>query len=163
MGGVTLSKRLETVISMVSSGYRVCDVGCDHGYVCIALVQRGISPFALAMDVNKGPLERAKEHIEFFGLSAEINIRLSDGLREYMPGEADSLIIAGMGGRLMVNILNENINNTRDFKELILSPQSEIPEVRMFLSEQGFMIVDVQKTVNEKFGVMLEPEVIILK
>ena len=142
MGGVTLSKRLETVISMVSSGYRVCDVGCDHGYVSIALVQRGISPFALAMDVNKGPLERAKEHIEFFGLSAEINIRLSDGLREYMPGEADSLIIAGMGGRLMVNILNENINNTRDFKELILSPQSEIPEVRMFLSEQGFMIVD---------------------
>lgn len=142
MGGVSLSKRLETVISMVSSGNRVCDVGCDHGYVCIALVQRGISPFALAMDVNKGPLERAKEHIEFFGLSAEINIRLSDGLKEYMPGEADSLIIAGMGGRLMVNILCENINNTRDFKELILSPQSEIPEVRMFLSEQGFMIVD---------------------
>ena len=137
-----LPNRMEAIISMVSPGMRVCDVGCDHGYVSIALVKRGISPKALAMDINKGPLMKAKEHVAKEGLDDRITLRLSDGLKAYKVGEADSLIIAGMGGPLICEILSENINNTRDFKELILSPQSKIADTRRYLADNGYAIED---------------------
>ena len=137
-----ISKRMESVISMVTRGARICDVGCDHAYVSIALVERGISPFALAMDVNSGPLERAGEHIETAGLSGQIVTRLSDGLKAYNIGETDTLIIAGMGGPLMRDILSYSFEKTNDFNEMILSPQSEIPDFRAFLIDNGYTIVE---------------------
>lgn len=138
-----LSLRLEALTKMVSRGLSVCDLGCDHGYVSIALVKKGISPCAIAMDINEGPLERAKEHIKDEGLSEfYIETRLSDGLAEYFEGETDALIIAGMGGRLMSDILKRDIKKALSFRELILSPQSEIPEFRAFLRENGFGITD---------------------
>ena len=128
-----LSDRLKGLASMVSVGNRVCDVGCDHAYVPIYLVNKGISPYVLAMDVKKGPIESAKEHIREYGLEAYIETRLSDGLTEYKIGEADSLICAGMGGRLMMSILDRDKTKTASFKEMILQPQSEIEQFRYFL------------------------------
>lgn len=75
------------------------DIGTDHGYVPIWLVQKGVCPSALAMDVRKGPLERAEEHVEEVGLSGKIELRLSDGLAKLKAGEADTVVIAGMGGK----------------------------------------------------------------
>ena len=91
-----LSKRLHMVASMVEKGSIPADVGCDHGYVAIYLIQNGISPHVFAMDVNEGPLERAREHVEEYGLAAYIDVRLSDGLsglpcRGGRP-EADTLL-----------------------------------------------------------------------
>lgn len=137
-----LSKRLQTVADMVTSGNRVCDVGCDHGYVSIYLVKQGISPGVLAMDVRKGPLNAAKEHVAKQGLSDKIETRLSDGLHNYNIGEARSLICAGMGGRLMRQILEEEKDKTDSFQELILQPQSEIEEFRRFLRENAYLIQD---------------------
>ena len=142
MEKVKLSNRLESIVGMVTPKSRVCDVGCDHAFTDIALVQRGIAISALAMDVKDGPLERAKEHIAEYGLEDLIVTRLSNGLKKYSIGEADSLIISGMGGPLMQSILSENWNNTRDFKEMIFSPQSEIYEFRCFLKENGIEIID---------------------
>ncbi len=139
---IHLSGRMERIVSMVTPGNPVCDVGCDHGFISIALVQRGIAPRALAMDVKEGPLRNAWEHIRDAGLSERIDTRLSDGLAGYRKGEAGTLIIAGMGGKLMTGILSEYPDRTRDFTELILSPQSEIPEFRAFLREQHFRILD---------------------
>lgn len=139
---VVLSDRLSAVAAMVSMGNRVCDVGCDHGFVPIYLVQQGISPRVLAMDVNEGPLEQAKEHILAYELASYIETRLSDGLKAYQKGEADSLICAGMGGRLMMQILCENEDKTASFKELILQPQSDIEAFRAFLRKQGYQIVE---------------------
>lgn len=136
-----LSARMQAVADMVSKGSRVCDVGCDHGYISIYLVQNGISPFVLAMDVNKGPLARAEKHIFQAGLDNFIMLRLSDGLLSYEKGEAETLICAGMGGRLMRRILEREPHKTRDFKELILQPQSDIPDFRRFLRNQGYSIV----------------------
>ena len=137
-----LSKRLKAVVDMVSPGKGVCDVGCDHGYVSIELVKSNKAPFALAMDINEGPLMRAKEHIEEFGLHNKIKTRLSNGLEKYRPGEAKSLIIAGMGGPLIKDILSFNEEYTNDFDEYILSPQSCVDEFRSFLSDNNFRIID---------------------
>lgn len=135
---VTLSKRMQAAADMVSDGNRVCDVGCDHGYISIYLVQSGKAPSALAMDVNKGPLLKAGEHIRRYGVEPYITLRLSDGLSAYRIGEADSLICAGMGGRLLLKILKKEPDKTLDFQELILQPQSEIAFFRKTLRENGY-------------------------
>lgn len=139
-GRITLSDRLKAVADMVTRNHRVVDVGCDHGYVPIYLVQRGISPEVIAMDVKEGPLQRAREHVARAELLAYIALRRSDGLSAYKPGEADTLICAGMGGRLMRKILEAEPQKTEDFKELILQPQSEIPVFRKFLKDRGYAI-----------------------
>ena len=138
---VELSRRMQAVADMVTPGSRVCDVGCDHGYVSIYLVQTGISPRVLAMDVNKGPLERAKEHVSTYRMEEYIELRLSDGLKEYRVGEADSLVCAGMGGRLLMRILESEPSKTESFTELILQPQSELKLFREFLRKKGYSIL----------------------
>lgn len=137
---VQLSERLTTIANMVSRGRSVCDVGCDHGFVSIYLVQKGIAPFVLAMDVGKGPLAQAQKHVQEAGLTGRITTRLSDGLAAYREHEAECLVIAGMGGPLMSRILSDAKAAT--FAELVLAPQSEIPQFRRFLDEHGFGIVE---------------------
>lgn len=136
-----LSKRLYAVASMVTPGSIVCDVGCDHGYVSIFLVEKGISTKVYAMDVNKGPLERAREHVKEYGYEEYIEVRLSDGLKGMGEQSADSLICAGMGGRLVMKILGQSPQTVKGLKELVLQPQSEIGMVRRYLREHGFSIV----------------------
>jgi tRNA (adenine22-N1)-methyltransferase len=131
---------MQAVADMVSKGNRVCDVGCDHGFVSIYLVEQGISPSVLAMDVRKGPLSAAAEHVEERGLAGGIETRLSDGLHNYVPGEADTLVCAGMGGKLMARILSENWKKTDSFQEMVLQPQSNIENFRLFLYNNGYYI-----------------------
>lgn len=135
-----LSKRLETVASMVTKGNRAADVGCDHGFVPIFLVESGISPLAVAADVRPGPLSRVKEHIKEHRLEEKIQTRLSDGLANIKPGEADSLIMSGIGGILMMRLLQDEEQTAKSFKELILSPQSELFDVRRYLASNGYLI-----------------------
>ena len=135
-----ISKRLQTVVSMVEPGSRLVDVGTDHGFVPITLVQEGICPSALAMDVGQGPLARAKEHIADEGLTDRIEVRLSDGFAAMQPGEADCGVIAGMGGPLMVRILEEGRAQTDSMKQLVLSPQSDIGAVRRYIRTRQWRI-----------------------
>ena len=143
MGGenVTLSARMEALAKLVTPGICLCDVGCDHGFVSIALVQRGICPKVFAMDVRPGPLERAREHIREHGLEEYIETRLSDGLSALRTGEAQGMLCAGMGGRLMMRILREGGEKLQAMEELILQPQSELREFRIFLRERGYVTV----------------------
>ncbi len=135
-----LSKRLELVASFVPEGSRIADVGTDHGYIPIDLVRRGVCPSALALDIGKGPLDRAREHIYEQGLSEKIETRLSDGMAALKPGEADTVVIAGMGGELVIHILDGGRHMWESVKEFVLSPQSELDKVRKYLEKSGFAI-----------------------
>ena len=136
-----ISKRLETVAGMITPGCILADIGTDHAYIPIYLAVGGKIQKAFAMDVNKGPLAKAVEHIKQYGLEEQIETRLSDGLEKLKPGEADAVLIAGMGGPLTVRILQNGEQTALAAKELILQPQSEIREVRRWLEENGFQII----------------------
>ena len=136
----TLSKRLLAVAGFVTPGSRVADIGTDHAFVPIYLMEHKIVPSALAMDIGKGPLLAAEEHIKEHGLEKYITARQSDGVLALQDGEADSVIIAGMGGALVIKILSEGRERLRNVKELILQPQSEVEKVRHFLYESGYHI-----------------------
>ena len=138
---IRLSARLQALADLVTQGMAVADVGCDHGFLDIYLVQSGKSPSALAMDVRTGPLAAAAEHIREYGLEDRIATRLSDGLEKYLIGEAGTLVCAGMGGPLMQRILTAYPEKTDSFEEMILQPQSEIREFRVFLRENGYRII----------------------
>ncbi len=135
-----LSKRLRMLSELVTKGNRLADVGTDHGYVPIYLLEKGYIPSAIAMDINQGPLDRAREHIRQYGFETYIETRRSDGLSELKAGEADTVLIAGMGGALMLRILREGRAALGGVQELILQPQSELYQMRKFLGEQGYEI-----------------------
>ena len=136
-----ISKRLEAVAGMVTSGSFLADIGTDHGYIPIYLIEHKRIPKAIAMDVNRGPLEKAKEHIMQAGLQDKIETRLSDGLEKLKPDEAESILIAGMGGPLTVRILSEGAGKLGVCRELILQPQSDLKAVRAYLEREGWNIV----------------------
>ena len=137
-----ISDRLIQVAGLIPEGGRLADVGTDHGYIPIWLLERGKIPSAIAMDVNEGPLLRARENRDKYGLKQVMELRLSNGLEKLKPGEADTVLIAGMGGPLMIRILSEGYSNSEGVSAWVLQPQSEIPSVRRYLIEHGFCIVD---------------------
>ena len=148
-----LPKRLETIIERMPDSGCLADIGCDHAYVAMEAVRRGRAARALACDVRKGPLQQAAEHILCAGLAGKIETRLSDGLEKVAPGEADTVVVAGMGGPLMERILQGRL---RDFAHFVLSPQSEIPHFRRFLLTEGMQIDEETMLIDEgKYYVIL--------
>ena len=135
-----LSKRMQMIADMVQPASCIADIGTDHGYIPIWLAENGLTEHVIAADVKKGPLARAQEHVLEHGLQEHIELRLGDGLTVLSPGEAERIIIAGMGGLLMIQILSDNPKVTEQTEELILSPQSDIDSVRRYLHCIGFQI-----------------------
>jgi len=135
-----LSKRLGVIASFVPEGSHVADVGTDHGYIPIHLVQEGIAKSAIAMDVRKGPLLRAQTHIKEAGLEDLVEVRLSDGLLKLEKNQSDCVVIAGMGGELIIHILEEGRHLWDSISYWVLSPHSELYKVRKFLIEHEFSI-----------------------
>ena len=141
---IELSERMQAVSALVPKGHVAADIGCDHGFVSIDLVQRSICPHVYAADVRKGPLDRAKEHIAACGLKDKITAVLSDGLKDVpvCGSGADGFIAAGMGGKLIVSILTAVPEKTAQLSWCVLSPQSEIWLVRQALTELDFFIIE---------------------
>lgn len=135
-----LSKRLQAISDMVSEGNRLVDIGTDHGYIPIDLLKKGRIVSAIAMDVREGPLKRAEDHIQAYCLEDKAVCRLSDGFSMYQKGEADTAVIAGMGGALMAHILEAGADKLPE--ELVLQPQSEWYKVRKFLQEHDYRIAE---------------------
>ena len=136
-----LSKRLQAVADLVTEGLVVADVGTDHGYIPIYLIQTCKCETAFAMDVNEGPLLRAKEHIAEYGLDEKIQVRLSDGVKALAIDECECVVIAGMGGALTVRIMEEGKEIFRSLKEFVLQPQSELKKVRQYLQENDYCVI----------------------
>lgn len=137
---INISERLKCVAGLVNKGARVADIGTDHAYLPIYLVQNGISNKVYACDVRKEPLRRAKLHIDEYGLSDKITTQLCDGLKGINKGDVDTVTICGMGGKLMKNILKAGIDKLEDNTQLVLSAQSELRDFRKYLLETGIDI-----------------------
>lgn len=135
---ITLSKRLKAIADMVKPCSVVADVGCDHGFLSIYLVENDIAGRVLATDINAGPIERAEEHIREHRMENCIETIQCDGLSGI--NYADAIVIAGMGGRLMIRILTEGAGCRKTADQLILEPQSELEFFRKTLCEMGYMI-----------------------
>lgn len=144
-----LSKRLLAVASLATPGKRIVDIGTDHAYIPIYLIEKNLCVSAVAMDVNEGPLQRAEEHVREAGLQEKIELRLSDGLEKLKPYEVDCAVIAGMGGGLVMRILSAYPEVVCSLKECVLQPQSEIAKVRRFLLEKGFGFLEEDMVLEE--------------
>lgn len=146
---VPISLRMRKIADMASA-LPVADIGCDHGFVSIYLVlEKGVSR-AIAMDINEGPLMRAREHIREYDLTDRIDVRRSDGAKALEKGEVETAIIAGMGGRLTIKIIEDSFDKFSQMESLVLSPHSEVDQVRKYLFENGFVIIDEDMVYDEE-------------
>lgn len=136
-----LSNRLQMAANMVREGAVVADIGTDHAYLPAYLVKTGLAKRAIASDLRKGPLKNAQDTVTQFGLKDKISLRLSDGLDNIGAHEADDIVLAGMGGTLIVDILCKTpwIKDKR--KRLVIQPMSHAEDVRGFLCNEGFEII----------------------
>lgn len=140
MGKIKLDSRLLSVVSLVKNGSVVADVGTDHAYVVAYLIENGIIEKAIASDINKGPLENARQTLVDCGISEKVELVLSDGLVNIKENAADDIVIAGMGGILISEILqnapwvqNENIH-------IVAQPMTHAEILRKWLCDNGFKI-----------------------
>lgn len=146
-----LSKRLETIISLVEPGLSLADVGTDHGYIPNQLLLQNLIPSAIAIDINEKPLNRAKELITSFNLLDKVDFRLGSGIEPIDKDEVDQVVIAGMGGEMIKMILAKDLDKTYSLKRFILQPMTHAEELREFLLENNFEIVK-EIYVEEKDG-----------
>ena len=137
-----ISKRLELVASFVPQGAILLDVGSDHAYLPIDLIERGQIESAIAGEVVEGPYQSAVKNVEAHGLKEKIQVRLANGLAAFEEADQVSVItIAGMGGRLIARILEEGLDKLADVERLILQPNNREDDLRIWLQDHGFEIV----------------------
>ncbi len=139
---ITLDKRLSMVASLVRRGSRVADIGTDHAYLPVYLVQAGICPQGVAADIRSGPLESARRTVTEAGLTDKIALRLGDGLAPLAANEVEDIVIAGMGGETIVQILSA-VEWVKDMHlQFILQPMTRAEELRRWLLTNGFVITE---------------------
>ena len=137
-----ISKRLELVASFVSQGAILLDVGSDHAYLPIELVERGQIKSAIAGEVVEGLYQSAVKNVEAHGLKEKIQVRLANGLAAFEEVDQVSVItIAGMGGRLIARILEEGLDKLANVERLILQPNNREDDLRIWLQDNGFQII----------------------
>ncbi len=143
-----LSPRLALCASFVRQGARLADIGTDHGYLPIALLRAGKVSSAIASDVREGPLESARRNAARFGVAKEMRFVLADGLSGIGPEDADDVVLAGMGGELILRLIGEAPWLCAPEKRLILQPMTMAPVLRTGLAETGFAVLE-ERAVTE--------------
>lgn len=161
---VHLSARLRALADLVPAGSVLADIGTDHAWIPAELLQRGCIPNAIALDIGAGPLARAAANLASLGLSEAVSLRQSDGFAALKPGEADCVLIAGMGGQLMQNILTCGLSEggrpgpafRESVKRYVFSPHTEWESFRTYLAAHDFQLTDEQLLVEDgKYYVIL--------
>lgn len=145
-----INNRLKTIGDLVEANSFCLDVGCDHAFLDIYLVKKGIGIKAIASDILEGPLSQAKQNIKKEGLEKEIETRLGNGLETY-SSEVDTVIISGMGGRNMIGIFKNKLNILKKIETIIISPNNYQEDIKRFLCKNGFMIADEVLVKEKKF------------
>ena len=147
---ITLDKRLSAVAALVRPGSRLADIGTDHAYLPVYLVQAGVCPSAIASDIGAGPLEAARHTVTAAGLTSEIALRLGDGLATVSAGEVEDIAIAGMGGETIAAILAAApwVKDSR--LRLILQPMTRAEDLRRWLLHNGFSVLEEHLTRDKR-------------
>lgn len=133
-----MTSRLEAVFSIVPTADVIADIGTDHGYLAVELINRGTAKRVIAGDVHKGPLDSAKSYIKSIGLEDRIDCRLGDGLQVTQIGELNGAICCGMGGFLMRDIVKKGPERLEFY---VLQPQNGQSELRQYMVTQGYHII----------------------
>ena len=154
-----LTDRLLKIASLVTEGKRVADIGTDHWYIPVYLLNQGKVPYAILADVNRGPLENARGEVRHNKLLDKVDLRLGSGIEVLVKGEVDEVIIAGMGGILISELLEAKLEVAHSVDKLILQPMQAQNELRKYLLNNGFEILD-EVLVKEDFRIF---EIIIAK
>lgn len=154
-----LTDRLLKIASLVTKGKKIADIGTDHGYIPVHLLNEGYIDFAILADVNKGPLENARKEVRHNNLSDKVDLRLGSGIEVLKKGEVDEVIIAGMGGILISELLEANIEVAQSTEKFILQPMQAQKELRKYLLNNGYEILD-EVLVREDFRIY---EIIVAK
>ena len=138
----TLDKRLTAVAALVRPGSRLADIGTDHAYLPVYLVEAGICPSAIASDIGEGPLDAARRTVAAAGLTSKIPCRLGNGLATIHPDEVEDIAIAGMGGETIAAILEAApwVKDTR--LRLVLQPMTHAEDLRRWLLINGFSVLE---------------------
>ncbi|AQS60607.1 tRNA (adenine(22)-N(1))-methyltransferase [Desulforamulus ferrireducens] len=139
---LNISKRLKVLADYVLPGSIIADIGTDHGYLPVYLVLQGISPRAVAADINAGPLAAARNNVIQYQVADRVDLRLGNGLQVLKPGEVDTIIIAGMGGGTIRDILQAAPLVAGQARRLILQPMADEDDLRQFLVTQGWRLLD---------------------
>ena len=139
---ITLDKRLSAVAALVRQGSRLADIGTDHAYLPVHLVQAGVCPSAIASDIGAGPLDAARRTVTENGLTSEIALRLGDGLATVSADEVDDIAIAGMGGETIAAILEAAPRVQNERIRLILQPMTRAEDLRRWLLHNGFTVLE---------------------
>lgn len=150
-----LTPRLECILKYVNAE-TAADIGTDHAYIPIELIKRGLAKKVIAADVRQGPIDIANANIEKNGLCGEIETRLGSGLSVLKKGEADTIIIAGMGGELIRDILSSDIETAKS-SILVLQPMNSQYELRKWLHDNDFSIVseDIECEEHHVYNIMV--------
>ena len=154
-----LTDRLLKIASLVTKGKKIADIGTDHGYIPVHLLNEGNIDFAVLADVNKGPLENARKEVRHNNLIDKVDLRLGSGIEVLKKGEVDEVIIAGMGGILISELLEANIEVAQSTEKFILQPMQAQKELRKYLLNNGYEILD-EVLVREDFRIY---EIIVAK
>lgn len=137
-----LSERLGHIVNMLPNSECIADIGTDHGYVLVYCLNKGICKRGIATDINRGPLEMAIKNFKKYRVLDKIQTRIGDGLKPLQKGEADTILIAGMGGNLIAKILEEGKEIVRSTNNLVLQPM-QYPEIlRKYIIENNLKILD---------------------
>ncbi len=147
-----LTPRLECIASLIPKCECIGDVGTDHAYVPVALAERNIVKKAIASDIVDGPVQNAKKTVDKYGMSEIVEVRKGAGLEPYKIGEIQGVIIAGMGGALIADILDAKYDLAQSLDFLILQPMIGQEVLRIYLEKNNFKIVEEYiETEGEKF------------
>ena len=136
-----LSKRLNFIINNIDNSTVLADIGTDHGYIPLYATQNGLCSKAIAIDINKDPLDKARLNAILEGAGEELEFRLGDGLKPLEKDEAEVVIIAGMGGNLIRDILEESIDKVTSLNYLILVPAQNPEVLREYLYNNDYEII----------------------
>ena len=135
-----LSERLQAIADLIEYGETMADIGTDHGFLPVYLIKTGKCPYTIATDISQNSLKKAENLILSEGILNDCSARVGNGLDPIGNAEVDDVVIAGMGGILMTEILSADLNKSRSFKKFILQPRSKLYYLRKWIRDNGFTI-----------------------